>query len=242
MQINEALFAVIDTETTGLDPINDALVEIACVATHDRAIMSMWATLVNPGIAIPPEVSAIHYLTNKDVEHAPSAPDAINDLVQFADDTDCVCAVAHNAAFDSGFINRDTGSPFHFICTKRLAQHIWPDAPTFKNQGLRFWRELKVDTFGILPHRALADALVTAALLRDMLASEEFAATGIDTVEGLLDLSNAPICYKTWPLGKYKGKPILDAPSDYIAWAQQNITDDPDLTYTLGLALKGELR
>lgn len=241
MLISEALFAVIDVESTGLDPQNDQLVEIACVATTNQAMVAMWATLVNPGVAIPPEVSAIHYLTNKDVEHAPRTSDAISNLVSFAD-IGCAIGVAHNAAFDSGFINRETANHLDFICTKRLARHIWPDAPTFKNQGLRFWRELKVDTFGILPHRALADALVTAALLRNMLASEEFAATGIDTVEGLLELSNAPICYKTWPLGKYKGKPILDAPSDYIAWAQQNITDDPDLTYTLGLALKGELR
>lgn len=244
MVLKDATFTVIDTETTGLDSTSDKLVEIAAVAVHlHGGIAGMWATLVNPGIPIPPEVSAVHYLTDKDVADAPILFAAEQGLNRFWTLAGSGPVVAHNAAFDSGFIApKALGNcgPAGWLCTKRLAQHLWPDAPTFKNQGLRFWRRLNVDTFGILPHRALGDALVTAALLVDILNSPELAARGIETVEDLLALSNAPIRIKNWPLGKHRGKP-LETDLNYLQWAlsPRGMTDmDNDLRYSLNDALK----
>ena len=52
--------------------------------------------------------------------------------------------------------------------------HLWPELSTHKNQTLRYELELNVPTVeGMLPHRALPDALVTATLLQKMLEQKK---------------------------------------------------------------------
>lgn len=245
MRLAEATFVVIDTETTGFNPEADELVEIAAVAVRPYGgVVGMWASLINPGIPIPPEVSAVHYLTDADVATAPAYIDVEHRLNRFWKLADEGPVVAHNAAFDSAFIDPAALgylAPQAWLCTKRLAQHLWPDAPTHKNQGLRFWRRLKVDMFGILPHRALGDALVTAALLLDILNDPGLTTRGIETVEQLRALSAAPIRLQNWPLGKYRGKP-LETDLDYARWAvgPRGMTDmDADLRFSINAALQG---
>lgn len=240
MNITDATFMIVDVETTGLDPKSDRIVEIAAVATTSDRVLGMWASLVNPNTLIPPEVSAVHLLTDRDVVGAPDWETVrpwFESFVAGSDLRNEPIIVAHNAVFDAGFVN-----PEHvdkWLCTKRLAQHLWPDAPTYKNQGLRFWRELQVDVFGILPHRALADALVTAALLRDILTSVEIkSGRQIYTVDDLLALSKRPIRYKKWPLGKHRDKP-LDVDISYAQWALRSMSDmDPDLRWSLNEVLR----
>ena len=238
MHIQDAIYLVVDTETTGLDPTKDRLVEIAAVAVSlAGGVLGMFATLVDPEIPIPPEVSAVHYLTNSDVAGAPPIDEAKARLGIFMENFRVAATVAHNAEFDAEFILEP---PSEWICTRRLAQHLWPQSPTFKNQGLRFWRNLSVDTFGILPHRALGDALVTAELLRDLLRSWEFKERGIETLDDLRTLSNSPIRITSWPYGKHRGKP-LDADLSYARWAlgPTGMRDmDRDLRYSLNEVLK----
>jgi exodeoxyribonuclease X len=236
MKIADAIFVVIDTETTGLDPKVDQLVEIAAVATTATRVLGMWSTLVNPGILIPPEISAIHGIVDADVAGAPNREAAYALLAEFLNrhlvDSDNVLA-AHNAEFDRAFIQQ-AEDPSPWLCTRRLAQHLWPDYPAYKNQSLRFRRQLQVDTYGVEAHRALGDALVTGALLRDEIASEEFRATGIELVDQAIAHAQSPIIFKTWPFGQYRGQPINVAPRSYVDWALNKMADlSPDMRYTL---------
>ena len=47
MNIHEAVYCIVDIETTGLDPVTDRIVEIACVATSAYGVLGMWASLVD---------------------------------------------------------------------------------------------------------------------------------------------------------------------------------------------------
>ena len=59
------MIRVVDVETTGLDPAADRIVEIAVVGVdfERRSCCKLFNSLVDPGIPIPPEVSAIHHIT-----------------------------------------------------------------------------------------------------------------------------------------------------------------------------------
>lgn len=240
MRIDDAVFVVIDTETTGLDSTKDELVEIGAVATRrSLPVLGLWAALIKPPCAIPPELSAIHGITDSDVASAIPKAEAYAGLAEFLNLFESLCAVtlaAHNAEFDRGFIMQPENFT-DWLCTKRLAQHLWPDAPNHKNQTLRYWRNLNVETFGIAPHRALGDALVTAALLRDELNCNEFRATGIEDVESLLKYAASPIVIRKWPFGKYYDEPIDAAPASYMEWALRDGNISDDLRYTLNLEL-----
>lgn len=155
-------YAVIDLETTGFSPINDRVVEMACVLIHDRAIAGTWSTLVNPRIPIPSYATRVHGITDADVAHAPSFMRAQLQLFNL-----CLGAivVAHNAKFDLSFLPLFASLPS--LCTLQLARRYFPNAPNHKNQTLRHY--LNIDPllthYALHPHRAHSDALVTAGIL-----------------------------------------------------------------------------
>ncbi len=62
MDFGARLF-VLDTETTGLDPQNDRVVELAGVYFEGRRYRSHRQMLLDPGIPIPREASDIHHIT-----------------------------------------------------------------------------------------------------------------------------------------------------------------------------------
>lgn len=249
MKISEATFAVIDVETTGLNPETDHIVEIAAVVTNAAAPvrfnLGMWSTFVRPPVNIPPESSAVHGITREQVAHAPCQADAENGLSDFLDrfegEFSPVTLVMHNADFDAGFLGFNRPG---CLCTMRLARHLWPGAPSHKNGVLRYWLwpgAFSVDTLGIAPHRALADAMVTAQILRGALFDNlTLTELGIETVAQLIEYAESPIIFERWPLGKYRDKPIAAAPPDYISWCLREMKDlSRDMRFTLESYLKG---
>jgi exodeoxyribonuclease X len=184
MALNNLNFLVIDTETTGLDHTTDKVVEIAGVNVRNGNISLTYHTLINPGIPIPPDKSAIHGIADWDVQGMPMFDQAWQKFLPFIRSADVL--VAHNALFDKGFLP-ETDKPW--LDTKRLAQHLWPDAPNHRNQTLRFWKKLRLNS---LAHSADGDAIVTAHLL--MLLIQDYLALGHpDTIESLINFAESPM-------------------------------------------------
>jgi DNA polymerase III epsilon subunit family exonuclease len=175
--------AVLDTETTGLDPgQGHVLVEVACVALDGGGIGEAWSTLVNPDRPIPPDASAVHGITDGMVRDAPGP-------VAVAAELESRCAgralVFHNAAFDLPFLSAllrrgGRGPLLHpVVDTLGLARGLF-------DQGGNSLSALAV-RFGLpaeVAHRALGDALTTARLLQ-VLAARWEGERGVRTVAEL---------------------------------------------------------
>ena len=154
-------YAVIDVETTGFDPRVDRVVEMACEIVEGDAILETWSTLVDPERPIPAYATRVHGITDRDVAGAPNFA-----FAQWHLGERCwgATVVAHNASFDLGFLPRLRVHPV--VCTLELARRVFPDAPNFKNQTLRAYLEIEIEREGgLVAHRALDDALVTAHVL-----------------------------------------------------------------------------
>jgi exodeoxyribonuclease X len=221
-------FVVIDTETTGTDHDKDRVVELAYVPMTGSTVGAGASWLVNPGMPIPATASAIHHLTDADVATAPTLTSLIQKTSLPVANT---VLVAHNANFDKGFL------PFlhePWLCTMRLAKHLYPDAPGHSNQVLRYWLNLNLPVMpeGIPPHRALPDACVTAALLSHLLTAyiERF---GDTSVENLMACCYSPIRIERMPFGKHKDTPLAQVPRDYLRWVLSNKNDDFDLVASI---------
>ena len=213
--INEAIFRVIDTETTGFDPKEDQIVEVAYVdvdmsLTSDitkDAIVNRYEQLVNPDRIIPPDASAIHHITERDIKDAPFIDQVLLQVIPEPADNGQpgVYFAAHNAKFDMEHLG--LYEEFEALCTWRLASHLWPEKASHGNQYLRYDIGLIIEEVDGLPaHRALADAIVTAHILMYMItwirSKEEWAGV-INTVEDLIHLSNKPIKQEYPRFGKH---------------------------------------
>jgi exodeoxyribonuclease X len=221
---------VIDTETTGLDPEVDRVVEVAGVPVEMGA-SGVWSalpgasTLVNPGCKIPPEVSAVHHILDEDVARSPCLEEVLGGNLEQFGPLDAFAA--HNAKFDSAFLKSHTpGLPW--VCTWRCALHVWPEAPSHKNFALHYWlgggRPIDLQ-----PHRALCDATVTATLLTALLQERGF--------DELVSMSTRPVVLRTCRFGKYAGKSWSDVPTDYLQWVERQ-DFDADVRLTVETELK----
>src|SRR5262245_2393614 len=158
---------VIDIETTGIDPASDAIIEIASVdLLRDGTITNQRSTLVQPPIPVPPESSAVHHLIDEDLTFAPQL-DEVLDQFRGAD-----AYVAQNADFERSFLQRRLGDAL-WACTYKAALRIWPDLLSHSNQALLYRMGLvnpfNIDRYALSPHRALSDAIVTAAVFNEII-------------------------------------------------------------------------
>jgi DNA polymerase III subunit epsilon len=103
----EHQFAVIDVETTGLNPYrNDRVIEIAVVLwVPDRGITADISTLVNPERDIGP--MSIHGISASDIINAPRFMEITDQLNEFW--RNAVALVGHNVRFDISFLRSEYG-------------------------------------------------------------------------------------------------------------------------------------
>ena len=68
---------ILDTETTGLSSQENELIEISAARLVGGAVAERFDTFVHPTGPIPPEIMQLTGITNADVAHAPTAPEAV---------------------------------------------------------------------------------------------------------------------------------------------------------------------
>lgn len=77
----ERPLAVFDLETTGTRIGQDRIVQLAIVSLMPDGSRSEWQNLVNPGMPIPAEATAVHGITDADVAGAPSLEDLAPEIL-----------------------------------------------------------------------------------------------------------------------------------------------------------------
>jgi DNA polymerase-3 subunit epsilon len=97
---------VLDTETTGLDPLRgDRLVEIGCVEMFNRMPTGQfYHVYINPERDMPAEAFAVHGLSSDFLSTKPLFTEIVEEFLAFIGDAPLVI---HNASFDIGFINAE---------------------------------------------------------------------------------------------------------------------------------------
>ena len=103
--LSDLVFVVFDTETTGLLPHKDEVVQIGAVRVLRGRIIEgeVLDTLVNPGMPIPPGSTKVHGVSDAMVAGAPDIAEAGRSFHKFASNA---VIVAHNAPFDMAFLHR----------------------------------------------------------------------------------------------------------------------------------------
>jgi len=162
--VNNNCVVVIDFETTGLSPnLGERAIEVGAVLVSNNQIIDRFQSLMNPGKRISGFIEDYTGISNKMLSTAPSIAQAMEQLKDFIGDHHLV---AHNASFDSRFLDAEFDRIKHkrkneFACSLLISRRVYPEAPNHKLETLVRYKNLKTDG---VHHRALADAEMTAHL------------------------------------------------------------------------------
>ena len=90
---------VVDLETTGGAPDGGGITEIGAVKVRGGEQLGEFATLVNPGVPIPPFITVLTGITQAMLAPAPPIEEVLPSLLEFLAGA---VLVAHNAPYDAG--------------------------------------------------------------------------------------------------------------------------------------------
>ena len=155
---------VFDIETTGFSSKNDKIIEIGAVKLKDGEIVDSFSTFVDPKVNIPYKITELTSITQNMVNGQPTIDEVLPKFMEFVGDS---VLVAHNAAFDVGFIKKnlmDMGKTLKnpVMDTVPLARYLYPDLKKVKLNLVAKHLGISLENH----HRAVDDAKATAEILK----------------------------------------------------------------------------
>ncbi len=162
--IDEATFVVVDVETTGMSALEDRMTEIALMKVRDGILVDEFSTLINPLVSISNFITDLTGIDNLMVRDAPTAREIMPDVAEFLQGS---VFVAHNAAFDWGFVShaarRERGIELENpqLCTVKLSRKILPMLGSKSLGPVAQFLDVTIPQ----RHRASGDAYATALIL-----------------------------------------------------------------------------
>ena len=155
-------YVVFDLETTGLSAANDKIIEIGAVKVINGVITDRFSTFVNPNVPIPYRIVDLTGISDEMVINAETIEEVLPKFMEFVGDA---VLVAHNAAFDTGFINAklaDIGVSRNFtiVDTISMARCLIPTISKYTLDHVAKTLKISLDNH----HRAVDDAECTAEI------------------------------------------------------------------------------
>lgn len=229
--LDKEVFVCVDCESTGLDPKEDRVIEVAIKRfTFEKELMS-YETLINPARQIPQESTAIHHITQEMVKDAPKVQEVMPRVLEMLSgaiivghgisfDINILAESAKRSGLSSGFLKKAVS-----IDTLRLAR-LYGQSGTNSLQGLR--THFNIEDEGA--HRAMGDVIVNIEVFKKLTKN-------FKTTRQVIDALKRPIEMKAMPLGKYKGRLFCEIPVNYLTWVSHQDFDQ-DLLYSIRRELK----
>jgi DNA polymerase III subunit epsilon len=166
-----------DTETTGLSPLTDEIIEIAAVKIY-RGQISHFSALIKPTVLVREEIIAIHGISNEMLTEAPAVSEVLPQFFAFVGTS---ALVAHNAKFDLGFLIFQCSKLKYSLpeldcyCSCHLSRSVFSSLTSHKLSSLA--KHFKIDLEN--HHRALDDSMAALHIfLLAMKADKNFKRLG----------------------------------------------------------------
>mgnify|MGYP003334327678 FL=1 len=170
LAIQDAIFTVLDTETTGLS-VNEGhkIVSVGAIKIKNYQLIENETLdeLINPEREIPFASRNIHYISDDQVKDKPNIYQLEKKINNFLENT---ILVGHNVDFDIGFIKKNAARTSLATTVKRiasidtilLAAGLYPSLESYELSFL--CDHFRIKTFDQIRHSALGDAVITARL------------------------------------------------------------------------------
>lgn len=240
--------AIFDLETTGVDLVNDRIIQISIIKVVDWKEADRLTMLINPGIPIPPTATAVHGITDRDVLVEPKFFQVAEQIHEFF--KGCDLAGYNIMRFDVPMLAQEfercrMGWPEDGVRYLDAQNIYFKMEPRTLSAAVKFYCNRDHEE----AHSAEADAEATLEVLKEQVTRYPGLGTSIDEVSaalGLKDLAdptgkitrneNGDLVFN---FGKNKGLKVADFP-DYVKWMLE--ADFPAITKAVLRKAMGEQR
>ena len=174
-------FVAFDLETTGLSSINDRITEVGAVILRNGEEVDRFQTLVDPERLLTPENTELTGITNEMLKGQPKIEEILPKFLEFVGDRPLV---AHNAAFDIGFIRaecerQNIKRSFTYADTLVLARILMPQLNKHKLNIVA--DALSLPEFN--HHRAADDAMTCGLIMARFMGMLQ--EQGVNNLQGI---------------------------------------------------------
>ncbi len=126
---------ILDCETTGGKSSYHRIIEVGLLVIENGKVIKRWQSFVDPEISLPPIITRITGIQQKDLVGAPVFADIADELLQIIEGK---ILVAHNARFDYGFLRNEfsrlgTSYSAKLLCSVKFSRAMYPQ---FKRHSL----------------------------------------------------------------------------------------------------------
>ncbi len=199
--LDRITFAVVDVETTGLNPsLGHRLCEIAVVRQMDDRELDAFSQRVNPERPVDPDARAVHRIPDEELWAAPRFAEIAPTVRGWLEGA---IVVGHNVPFDLGFLAAEwrrlrwPPPTVRIIDTLALARR-WLQLP--RNSLIFVARALGIPVHEA--HSALGDARITGRVLNVLIRG--LSSRGLTTLGDLISAQGGPI---HWPSNQWGNLP-----------------------------------
>ncbi len=176
-ELNLSRFVALDIETTGLDYQRDEIIEVGAIRYLNGEPEDTLSILINPGRAIPYQISRLTGINDEMLVNSPSFLEASASILDFINESPLI---VHNINFDIPFLEYHLRH-FRENYTERIQEYeilvqekydtlflskiFFPFQPSYSLKNLAEYFSIQEKTF----HRALPDAKTTAQIFLNIL-------------------------------------------------------------------------
>ncbi|MGB0177872.1 MAG: exonuclease domain-containing protein [Owenweeksia sp.] len=221
-----------DIESTGVNVVKDRIVEICILKVFPNGNRESRTWLVNPGIPIPPEVTAIHGISDEKVANEPSFKELahrIHDMIKDAD-----LAGYNSNKFDIPMLAEEfLRAEVDFDFSKKRAVDVQNIFHKKEQRTLSAAYRFYCDKVLEDAHTAEADTIATYEILKSQLDRYDDLENNVDFLAdysnrfraadyaGFIILNDKDV--ECFSFGKYKNQPVeevLEKDPGYYGWIQ----------------------
>ena len=222
--------AFFDLETTGVNLATDRIIEVAIIKILPDGSRQVKRKLINPGIPIPAETTAIHGITDEMVKDAPSFKQCGNELKQFIEN--CDMGGYNSNRFDIPILMEEflrAGMEVDLSTRKMVdVQHIfYKMEPRTLTAAYKYYCDKEL----VDAHSAEADVNATIDVFMSQIERYPHLGNSLESILGIIgedkvvDYARRVIFdekgVEVFNFGKHKGRPVVDvlkAEPQYYDW------------------------